>query len=94
MSSFFLTTLVYSAIISSVPYPNLIIRVPTLVINEWKEWTGLLSMNYKSIFSSPEPEAHGELIVWYSSRRPSVRASVRGSVPACDHIFSSTARSA
>ena len=28
-------------------------------------------------FSSPEPRAHGELIVYQSSRRPSVRASVR-----------------
>ena len=26
-------------------------------------------------FSSPEPKAQGELIVWDSSRRPSVRAS-------------------
>ena len=26
------------------------------------------------IFSSPEPKAHGELIVYQSSRRPSVRA--------------------
>ena len=30
-------------------------------------------------FSSPEPKAHGELIVYQSSRRPSVRGSV--------HIF-------
>ena len=29
--------------------------------------------------SSPEPKAHGELIVYQSSRRPSVRASVRAS---------------
>ena len=29
------------------------------------------------VFSSPEPKAHGELIVYQSSRRPSVRASVR-----------------
>ena len=30
------------------------------------------------VFSSPEPKAQGELIVWDSSRRPSVvRASVR-----------------
>ena len=28
------------------------------------------------IFSLPEPKAQGELIVWDSSRRPSVRASV------------------
>ena len=28
------------------------------------------------IFSSPEPKAQGELIVWDSSRRPSVRPSV------------------
>ena len=30
--------------------------------------------------SSPEPKAHGELIVYQSSRRPSVRASVCASV--------------
>ena len=29
------------------------------------------------IISSPEPKAHGELIVYQSSRRPSVRACVR-----------------
>ena len=29
-----------------------------------------------TIFSSPEPKAHGELIVYQSSRRPSVRPSV------------------
>ena len=33
--------------------------------------------------SSPEPKAHGELIVYQSSRRPSVRASVRP----CVHTF-------
>ena len=32
------------------------------------------------IFSSPEPKAHGELIVYQSSRRPSVRVCVRPSV--------------
>ena len=26
------------------------------------------------LFSSPEPKAHGELIVYQSSRRPSIRA--------------------
>ena len=31
------------------------------------------------IFSSPEPKAQGELIVWDSSRRPSVSPSVRPS---------------
>ena len=36
-----------------------------------------------SYFSSPEPKAHGELIVYQSSRHPSVRACVRPSV----HIF-------
>ena len=30
-----------------------------------------------TIFSSPEPKAHGELIVYQASRRPCVRASVR-----------------
>ena len=34
------------------------------------------------VFSSPEPKAHGELIVYQSSRRPSVRASVCASVRA------------
>ena len=34
-------------------------------------------------FSSPEPKAHGELIVYQSSRRPSVRPSVRP----CVHTF-------
>ena len=33
--------------------------------------------------SSPEPKAHGELIVYQSSRRPSVRAGVSASV----HLF-------
>ena len=31
------------------------------------------------VFSSPEPKAHGELIVYQSSRRPSVRPSVHAS---------------
>ena len=31
-------------------------------------------------FSLPEPKAHGELIVYQSSRRPSVRPYVRASV--------------
>ena len=38
-----------------------------------------LIFNAHTIFSSPEPKAHGELIVYQSSRRPSVRASVRAS---------------
>ena len=33
-----------------------------------------------NVFSSPEPKAHGELIVYRSIRRPSVSASVRPSV--------------
>ena len=33
----------------------------------------------RSVVSSPEPKAQGEPIVWDSSRRPSVRASVRSS---------------
>ena len=32
---------------------------------------------FDTVFSSPEPKAHGELIVYQWSRRPSVRASVR-----------------
>ena len=34
-------------------------------------------LNGTLIFSSPEPKAQGELIVWDSSRRPSVSLSVR-----------------
>ena len=34
---------------------------------------------YILVFSSPEPKAHGELIVYQSSRRPSVRLCVRAS---------------
>ena len=33
------------------------------------------AMHVVVFFSSPEPKAQGELIVWDSSRRPSVRAS-------------------
>ena len=33
------------------------------------------SQHYTLIFSSPEPKAHSELIVYQSSRRPCVRAS-------------------
>ena len=32
------------------------------------------------VFSSPEPKAHGELIVYQSSRRPSVRASTLSNI--------------
>ena len=39
------------------------------------------------LISSPEPKAHGELIVYQSSRRPSVRACVRPSVRASVHTF-------
>ena len=35
------------------------------------------------IVSSPEPKAHGELIVYQSSRRPSMRLCVRE----CIHTF-------
>ena len=34
---------------------------------------------HKLVFSSPEPKAQGELIVWDLSQRPSVRACVRAS---------------
>ena len=37
---------------------------------------------FHGIFSSPEPIAHGELIVYQSRRRPSVRLSVRASLRA------------
>ena len=40
-----------------------------------------------TVISSPEPKAHGELIVYQSSRRPSVRACVRPSVRASVHTF-------
>ena len=39
----------------------------------------MFSCDEAHIFSSPEPKAHGELIVYQSSRRPSVRACVRPS---------------
>ena len=47
-----------------------------------KQKVGSLFLCFTSqstIFSSPEPKAQGELIVWGSSRRPSVRLSVRAS---------------
>ena len=34
----------------------------------------------RRVFSSPEPKAHGGLIVYRSIRRPSVRPLVRASV--------------
>ena len=39
-------------------------------------------VHIQHFISSPEPKAHGELIVYQSSRRPSVRPSVRASVRA------------
>ena len=39
------------------------------------------------VFSSPEPKAHGELIVYQSSRRSSVCASVRASVHTFKHYY-------
>ena len=39
------------------------------------------------IFSSPEPKAHGELIVYRSIRRPFVCASVRPSVNIFKHEY-------
>ena len=36
----------------------------------------LCHLHLMGIFSSPEPKAQGELIVWDSSLRPSVRPSV------------------
>ena len=41
------------------------------VPDDWRQ------SNVAPVFSSPEPKAHGELIVYQSSRRPSVRACVR-----------------
>ena len=41
-----------------------------------------LKMQKSTYFSSPEPKAQSELIVWDSSRHTSVRASVRLSVRA------------
>ena len=38
---------------------------------------GITRLAEGRIFSSPEPKAHGEIIVWDSSRRPCVRPSVR-----------------
>ena len=37
----------------------------------------LIEVDMTAIFSSPEPKAHGELIVYQASRRPCVRLSVR-----------------
>ena len=34
---------------------------------------------YAFVFSSSEPKAHGEIIVWYSNRRPCLRPCVRRS---------------
>ena len=39
------------------------------------------------ILSSPEPKAHGELIVYQSSRHPSGLASVRASVNTFKHEY-------
>ena len=41
----------------------------------------------KHFFSSPEPKAQGELIVWDSSRHRSVCASVCVCVRPCAHTF-------
>ena len=43
----------------------------------------MMGKTVSPLFSSPEPKAHGELIVYQSSRRPSVRPSVR----LCVHTF-------
>ena len=45
-------------------------------------WSLKCSLNSLTLqfFSSPKPKAHGELIVYQSSRRPSVRPSVCASV--------------
>ena len=49
----------------------------------WQEFEEATVNNFRIIypdkhfFSSPEPKAQGELIVWDSSRRLSVHASVR-----------------
>ena len=58
-----------------------------ILIRLGKYRTGLCRNNVKCVFSSPEPKAHGELIVYQSSRRPSVRACVRLSVRASVHTF-------
>ena len=51
----------------------------------------IVNLGYTGVydFSSPEPKAQVELIVWYSSRRPSVCPSVR--VFTFSKIFSETA---
>ena len=45
-------------------------------------WDSTFTNSFLFLFSSPEPKAHGELIVYQSSRRPSVRPSVCASVRA------------
>ena len=52
-----------------------------------------MCLNYTCIiFSSPEPKAHDELIVYQSSRRPSVRASVRASTHLIINISETSGR--
>ena len=40
-------------------------------------YMNMLIFLFSSLFSSPEPKAQGELIVWDSSRRPCVSVRVR-----------------
>ena len=47
----------------------------------------LFNCNFPDIFSSPEPKAHGELIVYQSSRRASVHPSVRPCVNTFKHEY-------
>ena len=56
---------------------NMVENVVQLEV-QCKRAVTLASVDFELIpfFSSPEPKAHGELIVWDSSRRPSVRACV------------------
>ena len=49
-------------------------------------------MSALQVISSPEPKAHGVRVVWYSSRRPSVRACVRACAATFSKIFSETAK--
>ena len=65
-----LVALFFNCILAVVPLSVLCVFPPQyLCVN-------VTFLGHTCIFGSPEPKAQGELIVWDSSRRPSVRASV------------------
>ena len=56
-----------------------------LLFDLYKNW--ILQVYNIYSFSSPEPKAHGELIVYQSSRRPSFRPSVCAPVNTFKHEY-------